>query len=107
MTKSLTSYDILNIDQNAQQADIHRAYRHLAKTWHPDVFPKAHKDQAHHNFKLLQAAYNDIKTQQARTQYDIRLKRLNQTVLNNQNKVMNDNNPLRAFFAKLDEIFQK
>ena len=106
MQKSLTSYDILNISDQATQDDIHVAYRRLAKIWHPDRNHHANRDNATHNFKLLQAAYNDLKTRQARSHYDLRLKKAEQNVLRQQNKVMNDNNPLRTFFAKLDEIFQ-
>ena len=106
MQKSLTSYDILNITDQATQDDIHLAYRRLAKIWHPDRNHGMNRDHATHNFKLLQAAYNDLKTRQARVSYDERLKRMQRSVITQQNKVMNDNNPLRSFFAKLDEIFQ-
>jgi DnaJ-class molecular chaperone len=106
MQKSLTSYDILNINDQVTQDDVHLAYRRLAKIWHPDRNHHANRDQATHNFKLLQAAYNDIKTRQARITYDEKIKNMQKTVIAKQNKVMNDNNPLRSFFAKLDEIFQ-
>ena len=107
MQKSLTSYDILNVSQHASQADIHAAYRRLAKTWHPDLH-RANEEtriRANKNFQLLQQAYNDIKTPTARSNYNQKLARMKRAVIAGQNKVMNDNSPLRNFFKALDTIF--
>ena len=106
MTKSLTSYDILNIDANASQDDIHMAYRRLAKNWHPDRHNNGNKDRADENFKLLQEAYNNLKNPSMRSDYNRKLSNLNRRIMADQNKIMNDNSPLSRFFKNLENLFQ-
>ena len=37
-------YEILGLDKNASDDDIKKAYRHLAKKWHPDANPDNKKE---------------------------------------------------------------
>lgn len=105
MQKTLTSYDILNIPEHASQDDIHAAYRKLAKEWHPDRHHGSDPERAHRNFQLLQQAYQSVKTPEARVNYNERLKIKKGTILNRQNKVVNDNSTLGGFFRVLDGLF--
>jgi DnaJ-class molecular chaperone len=105
MTRSLTSYDILNVSEKASQNEIHTAYRALAKTWHPDANRGRGSVQAHHNFKILQQAYANIKTPQARSDYNQKLARLRRAVRISQNAAMNDNSRLYGFMNFLDNLF--
>jgi curved DNA-binding protein CbpA len=107
MQKSLTSYDILNVTPDSSQADIHCAYRMLAKKWHPDSHHNGNRDRANANFKLLQEAYNNLKTQESRAKYNRLLAVKNQTIMAYQNKVLNDNAPLSGFFKTLETLFVK
>ena len=105
MTKSLTSYDILNVSDQASQADIHAAYRALAKSWHPDRHQGIERERANHNFKLLQQAYETVKTPAMRSQYNIMLARQKRAIMVNQNKVINDNHTVKGFFRTLEGLF--
>lgn len=106
MKKSLTSYDILNITPQSSQKDIEIAYKKLTMAWHPDRH--AHNGKASiadRNFKLLQQAYENVKTPDARSRYNHQLSVQKRSIIINQNKVMNDNRPLRSFLQALDNIF--
>jgi DnaJ-class molecular chaperone len=105
MQKSLTSYDILNIPEQATQDDIHAAYRRLVKTWHPDRHHSGNSERANRNFVLLQQAYQNIGTPERRSNYNQLLSKMKRTIMANQNKVMNDNSPIKNFFKALDTIF--
>lgn len=105
MKKALTSYDILNIPATASQNDIHAAYRKLAMAWHPDRQIPARRAEADRHFKMLQDAYDKIKTPQNRDAYNRWLATRTHRVLSEQNKIVNDNQPLRHFFETLETIF--
>lgn len=65
MSKSL--YDTLGLTSGASADDIKKAYRKLARQYHPDV----NKDPAaEEKFKEINAAYEILSDQQKRTQYD-------------------------------------
>ncbi|HLS53102.1 MAG TPA: DnaJ domain-containing protein, partial [Tissierellaceae bacterium] len=48
-------YKILGIDKNASDAEIKRAYRDLAKKYHPDLHPNDKNAQA--KFQEINEAY--------------------------------------------------
>ena len=65
MSKSL--YDTLNISSNASADEIKKAYRRLARKYHPDV----NKDEgAEEKFKEINAAYEILSDTEKRAQYD-------------------------------------
>ncbi|HWG12922.1 MAG TPA: J domain-containing protein [Streptosporangiaceae bacterium] len=60
-------YDILGVSRDAGQEDIQRAYRRLARTYHPDV----NKDPAAEDrFKDISEAYDVLSDPQTRRRYD-------------------------------------
>ena len=60
-------YDILGVSRDADQEDIQRAYRRLARTYHPDV----NKDPAAEDrFKDISEAYDVLSDPQTRRRYD-------------------------------------
>jgi len=66
MAKSL--YETLNISENATAAEIKKAYRTLAKKYHPDM----NKDpEAEDKFKEINAAYEVLGDEQKKSQYDM------------------------------------
>jgi len=105
MKKALTSYDILNVSANASQADIHSAYRRLAMAWHPDRQIPSNRDRADKNFKLLQDAYNKIKSPQDRDAYNQWLRSRTNRVIMDQNQIVNDNAPLKSLLDTLETMF--
>ena len=65
MAKSL--YETLEINENASADEIKKAYRKLARKYHPDV----NKDPgAEEKFKELNAAYEVLSDKEKKQQYD-------------------------------------
>lgn len=60
-------YKVLGIDKQASQADIKRAYRKLARKYHPDLNKAA---DAESHFKDVGEAYEVLKDPEKRTAYD-------------------------------------
>ena len=58
-------YQILNINKNASQGDIKKAYRKLSKQYHPDVNP-----QGEEKFKDIAEAYDILGNETKKKQYD-------------------------------------
>ena len=66
MAKSL--YETLQVSENASGAEIKKAYRKLAKKYHPDM----NKDpKAEDKFKEINAAYEILSDEQKKSQYDM------------------------------------
>src|SRR3954451_1729727 len=61
-------YKILGVDKKASQDDIKKAYRKLARKYHPDRNPDDEK--AEERFKEVQAAYDVLGDPEKRKQYD-------------------------------------
>ncbi|KAL2557893.1 DNAJ heat shock family protein [Forsythia ovata] len=62
-------YKILQVDRNAKDDDLKKAYRKLAMKWHPDKNPNNKKD-AEAKFKQISEAYDVLSDQQKRAIYD-------------------------------------
>lgn len=60
-------YKIMGLERNASPEDIKRAYRKLARKYHPDVSKEA---DAETKFKELGEAYEVLKDSEKRTNYD-------------------------------------
>jgi len=61
-------YEVLGVDRNATEADIKKAYRKLAKQYHPDL-NKGDPD-AEAKFKEINEAYSVLSDSEKRAQYD-------------------------------------
>lgn len=61
-------YKTLGISREASQADIQKAYRSLARKYHPDVNPD--DKEARQKFQEVQQAYDVLKDSQKREMYD-------------------------------------
>ncbi len=60
-------YKVLGVDRNATQDDIKRAYRKLARKYHPDV---SKESDAEERFKEVGEAYEVLKDPEKRAAYD-------------------------------------
>ncbi len=60
-------YDILGIERNAGADEIKKAYRKLARKYHPDV---SKEPDAEEQFKQVAEAYETLKTPEKRAAYD-------------------------------------
>jgi DnaJ-class molecular chaperone len=61
-------YDVLGVSRNASEAEITKAYRKLARQYHPDRNPG--DKQAEAKFKEIQDAYDILSDKAKRAQYD-------------------------------------
>lgn len=59
-------YKILGIDKNASQEEIKKAFRHLARKYHPDIAGKESEEK----FKEINEAFQVLNDPQKRAQYD-------------------------------------
>lgn len=62
-------YKILNIQRNATEDDIKKAYRKLALKWHPDKNPN-NKEEAEAKFKSISEAYEVLSDKNKRSVYN-------------------------------------
>lgn len=61
-------YKVLGVSRDASQADIQKAYRQLAKKWHPDLNPG--NKSAEEEFKKVSAAYDLVGDSDKRARFD-------------------------------------
>lgn len=66
--EDLSYYEILNVSQSADKTTIKKAYREMAKKYHPDK--NAGDNEAEHNFKLCNEAYQCLSDDKQRSIYD-------------------------------------
>lgn len=62
-------YDILNVDKNANDVDIKKAYRKLAKEYHPDKNPG--NKEAEEKFKEISEAFEILSDKKKKEDYDL------------------------------------
>lgn len=61
-------YEVLGVEKDASDQDLKRAYRKLAKKYHPDLNPN--DAEAEKNFKEVSEAYEVLSDSEKRAQYD-------------------------------------
>jgi len=66
--ENLSYYEILEVSQDADKSTIKKAYRKLAKQYHPDKNPD--DEEAEHKFKLCNEAYQCLSDDRQRSIYD-------------------------------------
>lgn len=60
-------YEVLGVSKDASKDEIKKAYRKLARQYHPDV---SKEENASEKFKEAKEAYETLSDQQKRAQYD-------------------------------------
>ena len=61
-------YEVIGVSKNADQSEIKKAYRRLAKKYHPDVNDSDH--DAEEKFKEVNEAYEVLSDENKKAQYD-------------------------------------
>lgn len=70
MVKFQDYYKILGVDRNATAEEIKKAYRKLARKYHPDTQPEDKKEEAEKKFKQINEAYEVLSDPEKRKKYD-------------------------------------
>lgn len=78
-------YKILGVDSNASDIDVKKAFRDLAKKFHPDKNP-GDEQTAEQKFKEIVSAYQVLIDREKRRDYDLTLKRINKEAEINSNR---------------------
>jgi len=73
-------YEILQVSSKATKEIIDKAYKTLAKTYHPDANPPEKKEWAEEQFKKINAAYEVISDEEKRKKYDEELNRSQENI---------------------------
>ena len=60
-------YEIFNVPMNADTSEIKKAYRKLAKKFHPDINKDPGSDEL---FMMIQEAYETLTDENARKEYN-------------------------------------
>ncbi len=68
MRPDVDFYEVLGVDRNASQQEIRKAYRRLARKYHPDVNPG--DKAAEQKYKEISQAYEVLSNPEKRKQYD-------------------------------------
>ncbi len=68
MATNIDFYEVLGVDRNASEKDIRKAYRNLARKYHPDVNPDV--PEAEQRFKEISQAYEVLSDKEKRKAYD-------------------------------------
>lgn len=68
-------YDILQVNKNASSEIIEKAYKVLAKKYHPDLQPAENKDEAEDILKEINEAYEVLSNTEKRQSYNASLLR--------------------------------
>lgn len=74
-TPAETFYDMLGISETGSISDIKKAYKQLARKYHPDVSPPDRTEEYTKRFIKVQEAYETLSDPQTRALYDMNLAR--------------------------------
>ncbi|KAF9607835.1 hypothetical protein IFM89_001583 [Coptis chinensis] len=67
-------YEVLSLDsENVSFEEVKKAYRSMARQYHPDVVPASRKEESTKKFVELQRAYETLSNPNSRQKYDYEL----------------------------------
>ena len=87
-----TLYEVLEVSEKASDEVIEKAYKVLAKKYHPDLQTPENKKTAENKMKQLNDAYETLSNKSKRAEYDAGLQRLRmEEDLRKQNAIYQNN----------------
>ena len=66
-------YEVLGVEKNADDAAIKKAYRALAKKYHPDLQPDDQKEDAKKKLQKINEAYETLSNEELRKEYGVEI----------------------------------
>ena len=87
-------YEILEVSENASTEVIEKAYKTLAKKYHPDMWPRDKIFFAESKFKEITEAYEILSNENSRKEYDIKIG-LNNTLDDKYNALYSEHEKLK------------
>ena len=103
MEKNL--YEILEIDKNASNEVIEKAYKTLVKKYHPDLQDDILKSEYENKLKQINDAYDTLSDPEKRELYNEYLTNLNKQNENLINNLKNENQILKNKLNELSNIY--
>lgn len=97
-------YEILEVDKNASQEIIKKAYSTLAKKYHPDLQPEDKKNDAEIKFKLINEAYETLSNEESRKEYDSTIS-IQSVPYDQYNSLFLENQQLKAFINEMHKKY--
>lgn len=94
-------YEILEVSRNASEEIIEKAYKVLAKKYHPDLQEEQNKKQAEEKMKLINEAYEVLSDTNKRKEYNIELE--NEEKRKTQEQQINNYNKENRYEEEYDE----
>lgn len=94
-------YEILEINQNASPEIVEKAYKTLAKKYHPDLQQNDFKKESEEKLKLINEAYAVLSDMEKREAYDMHLIKITPNIdelLNENAYLKNELNSLKQHF---------
>lgn len=77
-------YERLEVSEKASKEVIDKAYRVLAKRYHPDLQKQEEKQEAEKKMKQINEAYDILSNEQTRKEYDAKLAKERERVIEEQ-----------------------
>ena len=90
-------YEILEVDKNASYEIIEKAYKTLAKKYHPDL---QNSDKSQNKMQQINEAYEILSNDFKRREYDEKLQEQNVSI-EEYNKIIQENNKLRRDLQRI------
>ena len=90
-------YEILEVDKNASEEVIEKAYRKLAKKYHPDL---QNNSDCQDKMRQINEAYEILSNDFKRREYDEKIKRQSVSI-EEYNKIIQENNRLKQDLKKV------
>lgn len=101
----ITLYEILEVSEKASDEVIEKAYKVLAKKYHPDLQTPENKKSAEEKMKQLNDAYSTLSDKNKRAEYDAGLAKLRQREeIQKQNTVASSNVQTRIVYTNNPNI---
>lgn len=101
-------YEILEVDRNASQEVIEKAYKVLAKKYHPDLQQGVDKQQCAEKMKMINDAYGVLSDILKREEYNQKLKdeelQNENILLEEQERIMQENYVLKQQLNKMGNL---